>query len=420
MESLIINIVRKARNNPIFSNFLNLSSIQVSNVVLLILLHPILNRKIGDAYGITMVANSFAILIGIIVNYGTNQSGIKDIALVKENKEQTAIEFYNVLLLRALIFIPAFIILLLAGTLEIKNYSFFLLATPLIFTEVLNPLVLFIAMERLSIFNMINVLIKAGIILSVIFFINGPEDARWVNFYIGIIHITGYAVLIVYAIYKFGLQFKKFNHLNYSVLLKSNFYLVGNGLSAHLQQSFLLFALARWGSSNWLFAYSLCDKIIWSARVLIISVANAIYPKAAIIYNESHRAFQNMKLRYNRFFSICFGALFLILLLGAPSIIRLYTGGENELAILFLRLMSLSPLLAALNALNIIHLLISNQNKQLLNIGVLLLFTSFCFTSIAIYSMNYYMVGIYAVIMEGAALGYYSYVLKDDKTTLIV
>lgn len=413
MKPLILNFVKRAGNSGIFLSFLNLSSIQVSNVLLLILLHPILNRKIGDAYGMTMVANSFAILIGIIVNYGTNQSGIKDIALVKDNKEKTAVEFYNILLLRGLIFIPIFVILLLAATLHIKDYSFFLLATPLIFTEVLNPLVLFIAMERLSVFNMINVIIKVGVILSVIFLINGPEDAQWVNFYIGLIHITGYFLLIMYAIFKFGLPLKRHIHLNYSVLLKSNFYLVGNGLSAHLQQSFLLFALARWGSSNWLFAYSLCDKIIWSTRVLIISIANAIYPKAAILYNESHKAFLDMKVKYNLFFSISFGLLFMILFFGAPLIIRLYTGGEHELATLFLRLMSLSPLLAALNALNIIHLLISNQNKQLLKIGVLLLITSFCFTSIAIYYMNNYLIGMYTVILESVALGYYSYVLRE-------
>lgn len=413
MKPLILNIVKRAGNNGIFSSFLNLSSIQVSNVLLLILLHPILNRKIGDAYGMTMVANSFALLIGILVNYGTNQSGIKDIALAKDNKEKRALEFYNVLLIRSLIFISFFILFIFADTLNIKNYTFFFLASPLIFAEVLNPLFLFIGLEKLSMFNMINVLIKIGVILSVIFLINGPEDAKWVNFYMGMIHILGYFILIIYGIIKFGLPLKKFSHLNYSVLLKSNFYLVGNSLSVNLQQSFLLFALAKWGSSGWLFAYSVCDKIIWSARLLIISITNAIYPKAAIIYNESQRAFLDMKVKYNRLIGICFGLFSLALFLAAPLIIRLYTGSENELATLFLRLMSLSPLLAALNAFNIIQLLISNQNKQILKIGVLLLITSFCFTSVAIYSMNSFFVGMYAVIMEALALGYYSYSLKE-------
>lgn len=419
MKPLILNIVKRAGNNGIFSSFLNLSSIQVSNVLLLILLHPILNRKIGDAYGMTMVANSFAILIGIVVNYGTNQSGIKDIALAKDNPEKRALEFYNVLLIRALIFIAFFILFVFADTLGIKNYSFFFLASPLIFAEVLNPLFLFIGLEKLSMFNLINVLIKIGVILSVIFLIKGPDDAEWVNFYIGMIHTIGYFVLILYAILKFGLPLKKFSHLNYSVLLKSNFYLVSSSLSVHLQQSFMLFALAKWGSSGMLFAYSICDKIIWSARLLIISITNAIYPKAAIIYNQSQQAFLHMKGKYNRFIGICFGIFSLMLFLGAPLIIRLYTGEENPAATLFLRLMSLSPLLAALNIFNIIQLLISNQNKQILKIGVLLMLTSFCLTAIAIYSTNNFLVGIYAVIMEAMALGYYSYTLREKTPQLV-
>ena len=365
MKSLILNIVKRAGNNGIFSSFLNLSSIQVSNILLLILLHPILNRKIEDLYGMTMVANSFALLIGIIVNYGTNQSGIKDIALAKDNKVQRGLEFYNVLLIRSLIFLFFFILFIIANSFEIKNYSFFFLTTPLIFAEVLNPLFLFIGLEKLAMFNLINVLIKVGVIISVLFLINGPEDAEWVNFYMGMIHVLGYLVLIIYAFIKFGLPLKKISHLSYRSLLKDNFFLVSNSLSVHLQQSFMLFALARWGSSGWLYAYSIGDKIIWSVRLLIISITNAIYPAAVVIYNDSQQAFTIMKVKYNRFIGICFGLVSLTILIFASSIVKLYTGEYDATAILFLRLMSLSPLLASLNALNIIHLLISNQNKQL-------------------------------------------------------
>ena len=387
--------------------------------MLLILLHPILNRKIGDLYGMTMVVNSFSLLIGILVNYGTNQSGIKDIALAKNDKVQRAIEFYNVIFIRSFIFLLFFVLFLFAGTLNIKNYSFFLLAGTVIFAEVLNPLFLYIGMEKLSMFNIINVFIKLAVILSVILLINGPEDAVWVNFYIGLSHIIGYLILIIYAIVKFGLPFKKFNHLNFRMLLKDNIYLVSNGLSSHLQQSFMLFAIAKWGTSGWLYAYSISDKVIWSARLLIISISNAIYPKAAVIFNESQAAFIYMKQRYNRFLGVCFGLISLLIFIFAPLIIRLYTGDENQTAILFLRLMSLSPLLASLNALNIIHLLISNQNKQILKIGLFLLLLSLFLSTTAIYFNNIYYVGIYLVIVEALALIYYTYSTSQNRPQLL-
>lgn len=413
MKSQILNIVKRVGNNKIFSSFLNLSSIQVSNVILLIGLHSILTRKIGDAYGMTMVANSFAILIGIIVNYGTNQSGIKDIALAKDDKVQRAQEFYNVLFIRTMIFIFFFSLLVFANSLDIPNYSFFFMATPLIFAEVLNPLFLYIGIEKLSMFNIINVCIKIGVILTVIFLVNGKEDAEWVNFYIGSLHILGYFVLIIYGLFKFDLYPKMDSRQNYQILLKNNFYLVSSSLSAHIQQSFMLFAVAKWGSTGWLYAYSIGDKIIWSVRILIISATNAIYPKAAVIYNNSRENFLLMKIKYNRFIGICFGLVSLSLLIFAPLIIKIYTGEYNQTASLFLRLMSLSPLLASLNALNIIHLLISNLNKEILKIGLFLMLTSVIIGSVVIYSQNIISIGSYAVLMELITLLYCTKILAN-------
>lgn len=414
MKSQILSIVKRVGNNSIFSSFLNLSSINVSNILLLILLHPILNRKIGEAYGMFIVANQFAMLLGIIINYGTNQSGIKDIALAKDDKEQRAIEFYNVLVVRALIFVFFAIMMLVGNSMNIHNYSYFFLAVPLMFAEVINPLFLYIGIERLIMFNILNVSIKLAVILSVIFFINGPGDAERVNLFIGVIHIIGYFFLIIYASVKFGLPLR-IRLLNYTELLKSNFYLVSNGVSVHLQQSLMVFAIYRWGSAGWLTAYSVGDKIIWSVRLLIISISSAIYPRAALVYNESKQSFINMKDRYNKLLALCFGMLSLTFLIFAPIIVRIYTGEDNQMAVLFLRLMSFSPLLAALNALNILHLLITNQNKQILKIGLLLLITSLCLSGFAIYSMHIFLVGIYAAVMEGLALIYYTKRLSMDK-----
>lgn len=360
-----------------------------------------------------MVANSFAILIGIIVNYGTNQSGIKDIALAKDDKVQRAQEFYNVLFIRTMIFIFFFSLLVFANSLDIPNYSFFFMATPLIFAEVLNPLFLYIGIEKLSMFNIINVCIKIGVILTVIFLVNGKEDAEWVNFYIGSLHILGYFVLIIYGLFKFDLYPKMDSRQNYQILLKNNFYLVSSSLSAHIQQSFMLFAVAKWGSTGWLYAYSIGDKIIWSVRILIISATNAIYPKAAVIYNNSRENFLLMKIKYNRFIGICFGLVSLSLLIFAPLIIKIYTGEYNQTASLFLRLMSLSPLLASLNALNIIHLLISNLNKEILKIGLFLMLTSVIIGSVVIYSQNIISIGSYAVLMELITLLYCTKILAN-------
>ena len=54
----------------------------------MILIYPILTRIIGlENFGKVMVANALAILLGILVNYGTLQTTIKDIAILKTNNK---------------------------------------------------------------------------------------------------------------------------------------------------------------------------------------------------------------------------------------------------------------------------------------------------------------------------------------------
>lgn len=76
--------------------------------------------------------------------------------------------------------------------------------------------------------------------------------------------------------------------------------------------------------------------------------------------------------------------------------------------------MSLSPLIAALNALNVIHFLIADENKQIFKIGLLLLISSAVLTAIGILTFNSYAIGAYAVLMEILALLYFHVSLKQQ------
>ena len=208
MKYLDLNTFQQLIKTKVFANFLNLSTIQVSNTLLLIIIYPIIVRLIGiEAFGQLMVANAFAGLIGIFVNYGTSQTGTKDIAIQKNSPEGLARVFYNTLFVRLLIFIVFLVGFAILGFFHINNYFFFLATIPLIFAEVINPMFLFFGKESLSIFNLANIFSKIAIILSILFLINSPSDAAWINFYIGIANIASYLILILIGIKRFNLKF---------------------------------------------------------------------------------------------------------------------------------------------------------------------------------------------------------------------
>lgn len=390
------------------SNFINLSFIQVSNALLQIFLFPIIFRIIGLKYfGYVIVANSFAALLSIFINYGTNQSGIKDITLRRNQTEEKSQVFFSIIYARLALFCLAVLVMIFMYYLHIDNIIYYFFASTIVFSEVVNPLFFFIGIEKMIVFNIMNVLAKLGSILLIIFFVRKPEDAYLVNLYIGSTGIIAYLVLILYATRRHELVLTRPSIISISKLLKKNFYLVFNSLSVHLQQSFFLFQLSFTASPLILGAYSLCDKIIWASRLLISSFASAVYPKSTLMYQSSPQSWRIYKRRLNILLAIVFslGGLFLFLFPGLC--IKLITGNRHELFEQYLRIVSFTPLVIALNSLNVIDVLLRNAYFIIFKISLIIVFISILL-SVGMISFNQPIIfAYYPLIIESCCLVVY-------------
>ena len=225
--SISVKKIRALLKTSVFSNFINLSSIQLSNALIMMILYPILARKVGlEAFGAAMVANASVGLIGIIINFGTSQSGIKDIATNKDNKPELSRVFYSTLLLRLFLFLVFITGLVLYDIADFSVNRYFLFAIPLVFAEVLNPLFIYLGKESLSVYNISNLIVKIFIILLVILTIQGPSEAIWINFILGTVHFTAYFFLLVRIVIISKIQFKLPSIIGFKTMLKNNFYLL--------------------------------------------------------------------------------------------------------------------------------------------------------------------------------------------------
>lgn len=415
MKHLILNSLKRLKETNILSNFLNLGSIQLSNVLLLILIYPIITRIIGiEEFGYVMLANTFAGLAAIVINYGTNQSGIRDIATSIADNKKLSVVFYTTVWIRVLIFIVFLLLLIGLQWLNIRYYSFIILAVPIVIAEVINPLFFYNGTENLRLYNIANLIAKVLIILLVLLFIKGPQDSEWTNFIMGMVSTFVYSILIVFAAIKHKLSFRFPQQNELYVIGKENFYLTINNIYVHLQQSLMIFAIAKWGSPAWLGAYTLCDKVIWSSRILIISVSNAIYPKAAQLYQEKTKLWSVYRLRMKKLITMFFFLLSLVLFIFPEFIIFVLAGEQNETAVIFLRVMAIVPTIAALNCLNVLDLLIKNNIVYIFRIAVILTILSTSLAYFLVQSGQYKWFGAYTIIVELGALLMYEYVIKKS------
>jgi len=402
-KARILQFVKK--NSGLFANFTNLGFIQVSNILIQLILFPIIIRVVGlESFGYVAVANAMAGFIGLFINYGTNLSGIKDVALQKNNPSQLSALFFGIYYTRIALFIPVILILIASNLFRYNQFLYILFATPIILAEVVNPLFFFNGIEKLTIYNTANLLAKLGSALLIIFFMDDNAPAWLVNFYLGITNFFLYGCLALYAIKKYKLPIPLYRISSVITIVKGNFYLVCNNLSVHLQQSFFLFMLPVVSTPIIVGAYSLADKVISSFRILLVAFSSALYPKTAVLYQEKKESWPSFKKRINRLLFFTFLLIALFLFWGNEWIVFLFTGSENILAANYIRSISLVPLLAAMNSLNIIELLIKSQYRAIFysSISLLIFILIVAFVFAFINRSEFF--GYYLVLAEAAAI----------------
>ena len=417
MNKLTADIYHKLRSTAIVANFLNLGGIQISNTLLLVLLIPIITRHVGlEKFGLIMFSSRFAQLAGTIVNYGTNQSGVRDVAAHSKSNDQLSRVFYNTLTIRFIVFV--LVILLIAGLklFHLTYYNYLLLSVPMIAAEVINPLFFFIGMQKIKIFNVINLFSNAISLMVVYIIVKQQQHAGWVNFALGALSVLMYLGLWLYIRYKFYLSFYFSKKDDLQLIGKQNFYLTVNNISVHLQQSIIIFALTEWGSTMLLGAYTLCDRIIGQCRNLLITISNAVYPKAVSVYHHSIAQWQ----AYRRKMKYAIAAIFFcgsaLLFFLADFIVFILSKEHNQTAATLLKIMAVVPTISALNVLNVLDQLLKNNNKAIFSIALLLLFLSFIITYSLLRLNHIVLTGAFTVVIETCALLMYEYVV--NKTDL--
>lgn len=396
-------------------NFANLGLIQITNALLQILLFPFIFRIVGvEEFGKVMVANSFAWLLTVLVTWGSAQSGVKDIATTREQPLAMSRHFRVIMQSRLWVFLCLLLLVMGWYGLHGANAYYFLLAMPIVLGEAINPLFYFVGKETTSQYNLFNVVSKLLTLGLMLLFIKHADQGAWVNFLIGTTNTLLFSFLVFREYFAKRIVWLQVSWAHYRDFFRTNSFLVGNNMTVYLQQSIFLFALSSTGQAAVLGAYSLCDKLIWSFRIIMVAFFNAVFPKGAVLFEQSPIFWYQFKKKINRMFGLIFLVWALAQFLLADTVIYLVAGKTNDLAAHYLKWMSLVPLLIALNLLNVLELFLERKNKVIFQLGIGIL----SFAAIAAYLLlkfNHQWYGLFPFFVEGVSLLLYTSYLKRHK-----
>lgn len=306
----------------IAKNYVALLFIQGANFILPLIIFPYLVRTLGsEKYGLVMIAQSVALFLTIIVDFGFNISATREVANLKNDKEKLSQFYWNVVSIKLALIIITFL-LLLGLIICVDKFSVdplvYLFSFGLVLGQAIFPTWFFQGIEKMQVITIVNVAAKLFFTISLFFVVLSPADYEYVPIFNGL----GFVISGMFG-FLFSLQYVKFVFPKLSQVKE----IIENSSSLFFSN----FAVSLYTSSNTLIlgffagdsiagVYASMEKLILAIKSMYSPLYQAIFP------NLSTKPYDEIRLYIDKMrIPIGFLGLFIsiIIFFGAKEILML-------------------------------------------------------------------------------------------------
>ena len=277
----------------IVKNYLALLFIQGANFILPLIILPYLVRVLGsEKYGLVMIAQSVALFLTIIVDFGFNISATKEVAYLKNDKEKLSQFYWNIVFVKLILIIITFIILL--GMIffidKFKlNPLVYLFSFGLVLGQAIFPTWFFQGIEKMQVITFVTVGAKLFFTLSLFFVVFNPDDYLYVPIFNGL----GFIISGLFG-FIFSLQYVKFispKLLQIKDIIKNSSSLFFSNLAVSFYTSSNVIILGFFAGDSIAGIYSSMEKLILAIKSIYTPVYQAIFPNLSTKPNKKVRIF---------------------------------------------------------------------------------------------------------------------------------
>lgn len=264
----------------VFKNYGYLFLIQIANFVLPLIALPYLVITLDtDKYGLVMIAQSLAIFLGILVDFGFNISATREVSILSEDKKQLSQYFSNVYAIKTVLIGIAFLILLLLISIVGKFNSdpkVYLLSFGLVIGQAIFPTWFFQGIEKMKVITIINVIAKAFFTVSIFFFILSPKDYLWVP----ILNSFGFIISGLFG-FLYSLKFVRLvvpNFIEMKAISKESSSLLVSNFAVNLYTYSNTLVLGLIGGDSIAGIYASMEKLVLAIKSIYAPLYQAIFP----------------------------------------------------------------------------------------------------------------------------------------------
>lgn len=251
-------------------------------MVLPLLVFPYLIRVLGkEVYGLVIYAQAIVGYFVVLVNFGFNIIGTKEVSINRERKDKLNKILSSVFIIKGILFvISCFTLLVLTFFLsEFKQYSLLLMLTLwMCFNEFIFPIYYFQGIEKMKYITFLTLISRVTLVLFVFVLVNEKDD------YLLVPIINGLGVLVSgiigqYILYKDGIRYswQPFYILKHYVM--KSFVMALAYASNTLKANFSIVAVKLLFSLKDVAYFDLALKISRLGSTFLELISVAIFPK---------------------------------------------------------------------------------------------------------------------------------------------
>lgn len=359
-------------SKKLFSNFIALGIIQGANFVLPLIVMPFVIRKIGaERFGVISVAQVVMIFLTTLSDYGFNLTATRDIALYKNDKDRISKIFSTVLISKFFICGLTFVLLLvLAGFVPVlkENRTLYLLGFVYVVGQSSLVSWFFQGMEKMQYITVSTLIARLLFVVLVFVFIRDKGDDVLFLLFLGVGNIIAgiFSVYLGFRIFK--LKFYRPSWIDVLNELNGGWQITISNLSINTYMYVNIIVLRFFTNDLIVGYYSIAEKIFFAVRQILGVFSQVIYPHVCQLAQrgaaQSSRFFKKIYLPFLLLLLIGCSALFAL----SPYIIQIFLGGEHDLPILLLRILSFVPVIVCINIPANLLLLAFNRKKSYMRI----------------------------------------------------
>lgn len=366
------------------------------NLITPLLVIPYIVSVCGEeGYGKIGVGMALAFFIMVFIDYGSEITSVKEVAINRGNQLQLEAIFITTYLAKLILL--AVILLIFSAVFYCIPYfsqekKLFFFSLSMVIGQFINPTWFLQGVENFKWITILNIISKLIYLAGIFVFIKEPADYVYCNLIWGIGMIVAYGITWFYIIFNHSFSFSNANKVSVKKLIRGNFSIFSSQIFVALQMYSPIVLISFFGGNVMAGQYKIIDQIIVIFKTYILLFFSFVYPRVCYLLDKSKKEAIRFWTIYNGMNFIFILISMMVIVVFSNEIVAYFNPKEKAIISNLLNIAIIIPILQSITI--PLKQLVLGSNKQREYVKITMFITIISLIIIIIITSIYNVLGV--------------------------